>query len=192
MIIKDFLIRKYGPLAESGRVTLSSFNLFWGENEDGKTLTMDAIIRLLFQKSKKIFPNIDRVPEPPDGEITLTNSKNPAMILPADGQLSDLLNISVSEFRNLFVVRDSDLSIAREIEFYGDITEKLTGLRTSQIQNIKGAIRKLGYLTEKLDTVNTRKSDHLKERIQRATNLQHDCIDISEKALAYHIPSSIF
>lgn len=184
MIIKEFLIRQYGPLAESGRVALTSFNLFWGENEDGKTLTMDAIIRLLFNKSKKIFPNIDRVSEPPDGEIILDNGKNETVVLPGAGQLSDILDISVSEFRNLFVVRDSDLSIAREIEFYGDITEKLTGLRTSQIEGIKSEIRKLGFLTVKLDTINTRKSDHLKERLQRAITLQSDCIEISEEALA--------
>ena len=38
MKIKEFSIRRYGPLPDTGRITLHNFNLFWGKNDMGKLL----------------------------------------------------------------------------------------------------------------------------------------------------------
>jgi hypothetical protein len=42
MKIEEFKVARYGPLPDSGRVMLNDFNLFFGENEDGKTLSIDC------------------------------------------------------------------------------------------------------------------------------------------------------
>lgn len=171
MRIKEFSIRKYGPLTDSGVLRLTDFNLFWGENEDGKTLTLEALIRLLLGKGQKLFSGIERVNEKPDGYVLLETDRGEEHKLPEGGQITELLALSAEEYRNLFVIRNSDLSIARENEFYGDVTERLMGLRSNQIQKIKNQLRILGNLTEGMDTVNTRQSQHLKSRVLLAEGL---------------------
>ncbi len=171
MRIKEFSIRKYGPLTDSGVLRLTDFNLFWGENEDGKTLTLEALIRLLLGKGQKLFSGIERVNEKPEGYVLLETDRGEEHKLPEGGQITELLALSAEEYRNLFVIRNSDLSIARENEFYGDVTERLMGLRSNQIQKIKNQLRLLGNLTEGMDTVNTRQSQHLKSRVLLAEGL---------------------
>ena len=75
MKIREFQVHRYGPLAASGRVALGPFNLFWGENEDGKTLTVEALVKLLFGRKANFFEGIERVPEEPDGYIVLESSR---------------------------------------------------------------------------------------------------------------------
>lgn len=171
MRIKEFSIRKYGPLSDSGVIRLTDFNLFWGENEDGKTLTLEALIRLLLGKGQKLFSGIERVNEKPEGYVILETDRGGEHKLPEAGQITELLALSAEEYRNLFVIRNSDLSIARENEFYGDVSERLMGLRSNQIQKIKNQLRVLGNLTEGMDTVNTRQSQHLKSRVLLAQGL---------------------
>ncbi|MCK4446656.1 MAG: AAA family ATPase, partial [Candidatus Marinimicrobia bacterium] len=71
MKIKEFSIRRYGPLPDSGRISLQNFNLFFGNNEDGKTLTIDALVKLLLGKYIKDFEHINRVDETPDGHVII-------------------------------------------------------------------------------------------------------------------------
>jgi uncharacterized protein YhaN len=171
MRIKEFSIRKYGPLSDSGVIRLNDFNLFWGENEDGKTLTLEALIRMLLGRAQRLFSGIDRVNEKPEGYLILQNESGEEFKLPDAGQVPDLLGLSADEYRNLFVIRNSDLSIARETEFYGDVTERLTGLRTNQIQKIKANLRSLGHFTEGMDIINNKPSNYLKNRITQARDL---------------------
>ncbi|MCB9089995.1 MAG: AAA family ATPase [Calditrichae bacterium] len=182
MRIKEFSIDKYGPLSNAGSVRLSGFNLFYGENEDGKTLTLEALIRMLLGKDRKVFPDIDRVEENPEGYVVITMDTGEELKIPEKGYVTDLTGIFPNEYRNLFVIRNSDLSIVRETEFYGDVTERLTGLRTYQIQAVKSHLRALGDFTEKLDTVNTRESHYLKKRLQQARELVDECESLLQQA----------
>ena len=47
MRIKEFAIWKYGPLAGAGKMELGDLNLFFGPNEQGKTLMIDALVKML-------------------------------------------------------------------------------------------------------------------------------------------------
>lgn len=180
MKIKEFIIHRYGPLAETGRVRLSPFNLFWGENEEGKTLTIEALIKLLLGRTRKLMTDIDRVSEEPDGYLIIQQDSKKEAKIPEQGRISDLVNLSAEECANLFIIRNSDLSISRESEFYGSVTERLTGLRSSQIQTVKKNLRKLGYLTESLQTVNDRNSQYLGGRLAKAAQLIEKCRLLSE------------
>ena len=53
MKIKECAITRYGPLPDLGRRTFTEFNLIFGENESGKTLILDAIIKMLFSKKSE-------------------------------------------------------------------------------------------------------------------------------------------
>ena len=105
MKIKEFLISEYGPLNNQTPFKLSNFNLFWGKNERGKSLTIDALVKLLIGKKKtnlKGFQKIDRVGETPDGYIEMEVDKNTVIELSSYNNKKNNINITSSEFRNIF------------------------------------------------------------------------------------------
>ena len=50
MRIKALRIDRHGPLTEFSRTHVGDFTLVYGPNEHGKTLIIDAIIKMLFRK----------------------------------------------------------------------------------------------------------------------------------------------
>ena len=47
MIIREFLIDLYGPVRNRRCRLAPGFNLLYGDNETGKPLTVDALVKLL-------------------------------------------------------------------------------------------------------------------------------------------------
>ena len=147
MRINEFSIRHYGPLLDTGRTQLSNFNLFFGMNETGKTLVIDALVKILLRQNRKVFKHINRVDGEPDGYVIIEDDKGKKIKLPEKGDLTKIADLSPSQCRNLFIIRNSDLSIAREGECYTNVTDHLTGLRTEEISSIKGKLQEIGKLT---------------------------------------------
>jgi len=147
MRIKELFIKRYGPLQGVSYTLSHPFTLLVGNNEDGKTLTIDALVRLLLGKQVKGFEKIDRVAETPEGYVVIEDNEGNEMKLPERGTLTDVTGITSSECRNIFVIRDSDLSIATEGEFYTQVTDRLTGLRTKELSAIKKELQDIGKLT---------------------------------------------
>ncbi len=169
MFLKEFSIRRYGPLPDSGRIRPGRFNLVYGPNEDGKTMTIDALLRLLFDKAAlNCFREAKRVAENPEGYLVIGNGKEKK--LPEEGTLSDLYDLNAREFSRIFVIRDSDLSISRESDFYRDMTARLTGMRTGEIRSIIAKVQELGRLTPKKALQNT-DPFKFKERLAGAVEL---------------------
>jgi DNA repair exonuclease SbcCD ATPase subunit len=190
MRIKEFSINRYGPLPRRGPYSLSHFNLFWGKNESGKTLMVEALIKMIFKKElKKLegkFKRIDRVKDRVEGEIVFIDEKgeeyDPERFLKK-------LNISLSEFRNIFVVRNSDLSIEEDNKenYYYIVTEKLTGERISEIDGIIKNLRELGKLTEGGNISDDKTYGKVGSRLNNAKNLIEEIKrfkeDVKEKNL---------
>ena len=170
MKIKEFSIMRYGPLPNTGRISLHNFNLFFGRNEDGKTLTIDALVKLLLQRDIKDFERIDRVEESPEGYVIVEDDKGKEVKLPEKGNLTRVVDLTPSECRNIFIIRNSDLSIAREGEFYTTVTDRLTGLRTEELSKIKEILRENGKITPS-GMFRDVKDEKLKTRIEEAENL---------------------
>jgi len=147
MRIKEFSIRHYGPLPDTGRILMQNFNLFFGKNEAGKTLVIDALVKRLFGRNTQFFERIDRVDGDPDGYVIIEDDKGKKIELPEKGDLTKIADLTPSECRNIFIIRNSDLSIDPKSEFYTSVTERLTGLRTKEISSIKEKLRELGILT---------------------------------------------
>jgi DNA repair protein SbcC/Rad50 len=146
MFLKEFAIRRYGPLPDSGKIKPGRFNLFFGPNEDGKTLTIDALLKLLFGRgAASCFSGVTRVDENPEGYLIVDHDRE--IKLPENGTLTDLLGFSASEFGRVFVIRDSDLVIDKEGDFYRSMTARLTGIRTAEIEKIIYKIRDIGRVT---------------------------------------------
>jgi DNA repair exonuclease SbcCD ATPase subunit len=147
MKIKEFLITRYGPLKNKNPFRLADFNLFWGKNEDGKTLTIDALVKLLLGINIKDFEHIDRVEENPEGYVIMEDDKGKEIKIPEKGDLTKITDLTSSECRNIFIIRNSDLSIAYESKFYTNVTDRLTGLRTEDISSIRKKLQEIGKLT---------------------------------------------
>jgi len=171
MRIKELFIKRYGPLQGISYMLAHPFTLLAGNNEEGKTLTIDALVKLLLGRNVRDFGHlIDRVEESPEGYCVIEGDDGMEIKLPEKGDLTKIAAVTASECRNIFIIRDSDLSIARESEFYTTITNRLTGLRTEEILRIKEALREIGRLTPGgifLDI----KEENLKTRIEGARDL---------------------
>lgn len=181
MKIKQLDIKNYGPLVNKKYQFTDGFNLLFGENEQGKSLTFDALIKLLFGKFSKKFTLINRVEEDPasfGGFVTISTTqddKEREHRLQGKTTLSDLTGLTASECNNIFLIRNSDLSIGQDLQdqdqFYLSITDRLTGLQTEEIASMKNKLLNYGQLTETHRFLNTQESDKLAEKIEKAQQL---------------------
>jgi hypothetical protein len=172
--IKGFSITRYGPLSKMEQISLGNFNLFFGRNEEGKTLTIDALVKMLLRKNIRDFIHINRVEENPEGYVIIENEEKEEVKLPEKGDLTKLADLTSSECRNIFIIRNSDLSIAAESEFYTNVTDRLTGLKTRQILSIKKKLQELGKLTRADSTAslsNKKEFGKIKSRLDRSVGL---------------------
>jgi len=149
---------------------LHNFNLFFGKNEDGKTLTIDALVKLLLGPNIRDFERIGRVEENPEGYVIIEDDKGKEIKLPEKGSLTKLAGLTPSECRNIFVIRNSNLSITRESEFYTNVTDQLTGLRIEEISQIKEILREIGKITPS-GILRDIKDEKLKTRMENAKDL---------------------
>ena len=184
MKIKEFSITHYGPLPDTGKILLDKFNLFFGKNEDGKTLTIDAFVKLLLGRNMKDFQNINRVDEKPEGYIIIEDDKGKEIKLSRKKDLTKTIGLTTSECRNIFIIRDSDLSITQESEFYTNVTDRLTGLRTKEIFSIKKKLQELGRLTRAesdSDFSDKKEFEYIKSRVNSASGLLGEINTLKDK-----------
>ena len=184
MKIKEFSITHYGPLPDTGKILLDKFNLFFGKNEDGKTLTIDAFVKLLLGRNMKDFQNINRVDEKPEGYIIIEDDKGKEIKLSRKKDLTKTVGLTTSECRNIFIIRDSDLSITQESEFYTNVTDRLTGLRTKEIFSIKKKLQELGRLTRAesdSDFSDKKEFEYIKSRVNSASGLLGEINTLKDK-----------
>jgi len=147
MKIENFEIRDYGPLPDLGIINLDTLNLFYGRNESGKTLIVDALIKLLMGNQIIHKEKLNRINEKPIGYVNIIDNKGKKQTLKGKDLLPDILNILPLEFYNVFVIRDSDLTIQDQKDFYNNITDRLLGLRINDIQKLDNELLELGKLT---------------------------------------------
>jgi exonuclease SbcC len=184
MRIKEFFIKRYGPLREITYSLSHPFNLLIGNNEDGKTLTIDALVKLLLGHNVRDFGHIiDRVEENPEGYCVIEGDDGKEIKLPEHGDLTTIAAVTASECRNIFIIRDSDLSIAQESEFYTTVTNRLTGLRTEEILKTKEALREIGRITPS-GIFRDIKDEALKTRIEWAQDLVDTIEGLTEEMSA--------
>ncbi|PIU64407.1 MAG: hypothetical protein COS84_08395 [Armatimonadetes bacterium CG07_land_8_20_14_0_80_40_9] len=180
MKIKEFSIIRYGPLPNTGRILLHNFNLFFGKNEDGKTLTIDALVKLLLGRGVKDFEHIERVEETPEGYLVIEDDQGKEVKLSEKVSLTKVAGLTPSECGNIFIIRNSALSIASESEFYTDLTDRLTGLRTKKLSKVKEALLEVGEITPG-GIFQDIKDKKLKTRIESGDRLIEKIENLSQK-----------
>lgn len=159
MIFKEIRILKYGPLKDFALELMPGVNVIYGENEAGKTLIIDAVMRFLMDRAELFFTPIDRVKEVPEGFVLLETDSGSSKIGRVK-QFKEISDISSQQLRNIFVIRNSDLNMHQEDSFYTDFTERIMGLRTSFIDKIIDILRDKGFLTPS-DQISNRQPEKL-------------------------------
>ncbi|MHA1435281.1 MAG: ATP-binding protein [Candidatus Heimdallarchaeota archaeon] len=173
MRVKRIKVDKYGPLNNLDLSLNPGINVIYGPNESGKSLTMDFLLKKLSKKQKAEYKRKDRVKEKPEGYIIFHDTKD--IKLEPNQCLTDFLpKIKDADVCRIFVMKDSDLNIP-DGKYYSDITDRLTGLRTDDIDKISKKILEYGFLTIKTkELVDTSKSDNLNSRVEAANTLRNE------------------
>jgi hypothetical protein len=148
MKILEINIERYGPLPKKGLTINPSFQCIYGPNESGKTLLIDAFLKMSLGKKqpKKIRDQLNRVEEDPKGWI-LVQDGNSELIIDGSTLLTDVVNVSGDEIRDIFIIRNSDLAFLDEKRCLGRLTERILNLRTKDINLIQNRICERGGIT---------------------------------------------
>ncbi len=151
MRIKRLVVQRYGPLQPFDN-ELSAFTVIYGPNERGKTLLIDALVRMLFKDELKrvhykLFGNLSRVEERPEGFFVVATHADEVKI-GADDTLARVAPVPITpeDFRNVFLIRDSDLALKNEGAYYDRVSERLCGTRSGTIDHLKESLKRIGRL----------------------------------------------
>lgn len=148
MNLSKVWIQRYGPL----QVDLEfddDIHLIHGPNESGKTLLVEALLKILAGSSAVPDARID---ENPEGYAILDDGGEEQK-LDSDQTLVEYYQeaynyeITPAELRNIFVIQDADLRIDAEDTFYERVTDRITGIRTQDIRLVMEELRTEGRLT---------------------------------------------
>jgi len=175
MRISRIKVDRYGPLQDLDLQLNPNFNVIYGSNESGKSLTMDFLLKKFSRKKIAKHKRIDRVDEKPEGYIIFTNGEEKK--LEANQYLTDILQeVEDEDICCIFVMKDSDLNIPNS-DYYSSITDRLTGLRTKDIVKISDEILNFGCLTGTTQTLaNNRESNYLKNKFDSAKELREKIV----------------
>ncbi|MCD4668832.1 MAG: AAA family ATPase, partial [Actinomycetia bacterium] len=148
MKIKKIHITKYGPISNLDLDIGPGLQVISGRNEAGKTLTIDAVIKMLLQGKTRDFEDVNRVEEDPEGFILFGDSDRAEHKVNIKNGLAKHMELGGLDLRNIFIIRDSDLSLRDECGYYKNITDKLTGLQLEKIDTVMALIKDHGRLTK--------------------------------------------
>jgi hypothetical protein len=151
MKIKEVFIKRYGPLRPFSVKFEKNTSIIFGPGGSGKTLTIDAILKILLGEDAKEYVRHGEIEETPAGYLVIEKD-GVEYTLDERKHLQDIPDLAVdpSELKNIFVIQDADLQITAEDKFYGRVINKLIGVRTEDIRRIEDELRKRGRLTPKL------------------------------------------
>lgn len=177
MRIQNLQLTDYGPLKNLTIPKFDDFMLFFGENESGKTLLLDAILRFLIRnvRERQLFGNLNRVKYDPTGYLVVASGGN-EFRFPNDGSLIEILNINAEDLRNIFTVRASDIQLyeGKDKEYFSGITDRILGIHKELILKVCEEIRAQGKLTNTGKLSNAQDCDLIGSRIENAKALLSD------------------
>lgn len=182
MKIKEVFIQRYGPLRPLRANFKKNICMVFGPGGSGKTLTIDAVLKMLLGEDAKEYIRHGEVEETPAGYLVIEKGGKEYKI-GEEKHLQDILGLEIdpSELKNIFVIQDANLEISDEDKFYGRVTNKLIGVRTEDMRRIEDELKKRGRLTPKLETLD-RHPHKFRTKLNDAKELLADITKYVEKA----------
>lgn len=182
MRITEFQIDQYGPLP---RIEHScddgGLEVFYGPNESGKTLIIEALLKLMAPDIGDVASGVDRVSDAPTGYVMVDTPQGERK-LGADAALTDLDAITPHHLENVFAIRDSSLRIPGEHDYYDSVTEQIGDLHTSEIRTIRDRLVDEGNLTQTRLNLERSGSPKTRDVHEEATSLLSDVRTYVEEA----------
>ena len=96
MMIRLIHIDRYGPLPPMNYEIGRGVQTFYGPNESGKTLFVDAVVKMLAGRTKGLPDSLERVEEKPEGYLVLEDDGQEIKLEPGK-TLSDHLGLTPDE-----------------------------------------------------------------------------------------------
>ena len=188
MRIHEIRVNSYGPLSDIVLRDVGAFTLVFGENESGKTLLLDAILRFMLSRAsdRKLFGRLDRVKYDPNGYVDLILD-NETHRLPDDGSLPDLLDVHAADLRNVLVVRAGDLQVheGQDRDYYAEITDRLMGIHREPIRKIRDKLHNIGQITSTGKIMSTQSNNKLGSRVDDANDLLLKIKKLAERSTEF-------
>ncbi|GAB3705227.1 ATP-binding protein [Halorubrum pallidum] len=152
-------IDRYGPLYDCRPPSQDGLSVISGPNEAGKTLYLEALLQLLEPDVADVMDPSPRVNQTPTGRAVVEHNDEQYEF---DGKTSlcDITQIEPSHLQSVFVVRDSDLQLPSNQEYYTSLIEKLGDIHTTEINAITSALKDRGRLTNRRLNISSDQSYH--------------------------------
>lgn len=184
MRLKEIFIQRYGPIRPFHTKFKKSTCIIFGPGGSGKTLTIDAVLKMLLGENAREYVRHSEIEENPTGYLVIEKDGQ-EFKLDERKHLSDIpgLKLDPSELKNIFVIQDADLQISDEDRFYGRVTGKLIGVRTEDVQTTKEELRERGRLTPALSIV-SKQPHRVGAKQSDASELRSEVNDYIEKAVS--------
>ena len=173
MRIHQLNLPVYGPLENVNLNFAPGLQIIYGPNESGKTLLIDALVKLLLgTKNIRDFAAIDRVPGLPQGHLRL-HLAGQEHILKAGFHLDKLVKLTPQDLRNLYVVRNKDLEMSGQ-GYLQQLSDRLTGMDTTRMKQLRALLAERAGLTNPTSTGKlavSRESGYLGRRYEESLKL---------------------
>lgn len=176
MEIREIAVNHYGPLRDVRYAPRPGLTVFYGPNESGKTLLLDSILKLMLGNRIRDFTGIDRVPDSPQGRIAMV-IEGREHILDGTTRLDQLTELDGNYLRNIFVIRNKDLNMAGQSGFLRRVSDRLTGMESQRLLDLKDILRKRGCLTNATSSAKLSKSaeyNKIGEHVETAATLAEE------------------
>lgn len=147
MKLREVHVDRYGPLRET--LQFDDAHVVYGPNESGKTLLVEALLQSLTGDRRVAGTRVD---ERPEGYVVLDGEDGKHKLASGETLLDRYaerynFELSPAEFRNVFVVRDGDMSVLDESSFYRRVTDRIVGIWTGDIETVRDRVLERGRLT---------------------------------------------
>ena len=180
MKLREVHVDRYGPLRET--LQLGDAQVVYGPNESGKTLLVESLLRSLTGDRRVAGSRVD---EPPEGYVALDGEDERFELANGETLLDRYaerynFELTPAEFRNVFVVRDGDLRVLDEPEFYRRVTDRVVGIWTGDIETVRERVLERGRLRADERTLSDR--DDAAEQRDLAADLLADVESYLDRA----------
>lgn len=155
-------IDRYGPIANRRPACGEGVTVCYGPNESGKTLHLEALLRLLEPDVATVLDGIDRVEGAPVGRVVVEHADEHHEL--GNGTaLSDVSRVDADALHNVFVVRNSDLELTGGHDYYASLTDRLGDVHTTELATIQEELKASGRLTPTERLASNPESDYAKD-----------------------------
>lgn len=183
MRVTEIHVDRYGPLRRTTVEPGPGLHVLYGPNEAGKTLFLEALLRLVEPEITKAMPPVERVEDAPAGYVRAVRDGEEVHRDGAESLFAGT-DVSPAHLANIFVVRESDLSLlSDEHSFYSSLTEHIGVLHTTALDRIEEELILRGRLTKKERRLSSAEDrDEAAEVRERARSLEEEIDEYVEEA----------